>query len=72
MKSQYRNYIFLLSIIVLALFGGFFFKSYDEAFSIKEAYNSSSRKIRNKIIHPFKESMFAHYHNFNLFGRKNF
>jgi len=69
MKGKQYDYIFLLVILIIGLLGGFLMQSYKEAFSVKETYNSTKRKMR-KHFEPFKEGMFAHYHN--LFGRKSF
>jgi hypothetical protein len=71
MKGKHYDYIFLLVIIIIGLLGGFLMQSYKEAFSVKETYNSTKRKMR-KHWEPFKEGMFAHYHYHNLFGRKSF
>jgi hypothetical protein len=67
MKGKHYDYIFLLVIIIVGLLGGFMMQSYKEAFSVKEIYRSSNRTMRQHL-EPFKEGMFAHYHN--LFGRK--
>ena len=72
MKTQYKNYIFLLSIIVLALFGGFFVQSYNEAFSVKETYNYGNRQLHNQILGPLQERIWKHSHFFNIFGRNTF
>jgi hypothetical protein len=65
MKGKYNDYLFLLTILIIALLGGFLMQSYKEAFSVKEMYNSTSRNMRQRL-EPFKESMFKYnpFHNF--------
>jgi hypothetical protein len=69
MTTKYRNYIFLLTIIIFALLGGFFFDSYKEAFSLKETYNSTKRKLTTSF-YPKLEGMFNYRRHYEFIKRK--